>query len=352
MQTIDTIVYFRGLSAAMHFVVCLICGLQLCFDIFGIRRLFTKISRLTGVGLLMMAFCTLLFVLSDICERTASIGICGLSFQYLTYAVFACIGHLLYSNNQVKIRSLSILSAPFVLIAVMNLFLPSTRSVLYHLSIAYLIALNVFYAVALHRRERWLDDLYSDTDSHSLNWLWYLLALYALWVVLQIVFQVAGLEKWIDMLLYNYITLMVLFAFTKINNYAEPVSLETLVQIQEDDLEMKKVYPNVPDTLQMELDKLLKEQQIFLNPDLTIENVAVCLNTSARKLSVMIHNDMHTSFCQLINNCRIDRAKELLRSSSDKVEHIGLSCGFHSYQSFFRTFSKITGKTPSEWRNL
>jgi len=336
----------------MHFVVCLICGLQLCFDIFRIRRVSNTVSHLAGIGLLMMSFCTLIFVLCDICVQVPSLWIYGLSFQYLTYAVFACIGHLLYSNNQVSIRSLSILSAPFVVFALLNLFLPPTRGILYYFAPVYLISLNIFFTVKLHQRERWLGDLYSDTDSHSLEWLWYLLALYALWVVLQIVFHVAGLEIWTDLLLYNYITLMVLFAFTKIHHYAEPVSMDTLVEIQKEDWEITKVSPNVPDTLQMELNKLLKEQQIFLNPDLTIENVADCLKTSARKLSVMIHNDMHTSFCQLINDCRIERAKELLRSSSDKVEHIGLSCGFHSYQSFFRTFSKITGKSPSEWRNM
>jgi len=49
-------------------------------------------------------------------------------------------------------------------------------------------------------------------------------------------------------------------------------------------------------------------------------------------------------------NTRIERAKELLVETEEKVNEIALSVGFSSQQRFNEAFKKITGMTPLEYR--
>lgn len=49
-------------------------------------------------------------------------------------------------------------------------------------------------------------------------------------------------------------------------------------------------------------------------------------------------------------NTRIERAKELLAETEEKVNEIALSVGFSSQQRFNEAFKKITGMTPLEYR--
>jgi len=49
-------------------------------------------------------------------------------------------------------------------------------------------------------------------------------------------------------------------------------------------------------------------------------------------------------------NTRIERAKELLECTDEKVSEIALSVGFSSQQRFNEAFKKNTGMTPLEYR--
>ena len=49
--------------------------------------------------------------------------------------------------------------------------------------------------------------------------------------------------------------------------------------------------------------------------------------------------------------CRIQRAKELLRDSKTAISDIALQLGFNSHQHFSDTFSRIVGMPPKAWRD-
>jgi AraC family transcriptional regulator len=49
---------------------------------------------------------------------------------------------------------------------------------------------------------------------------------------------------------------------------------------------------------------------------------------------------------------RVDRAKELMRVTSNPLAEIALACGFSDQSHFTRMFSQATGMTPSEWRRF
>jgi len=49
--------------------------------------------------------------------------------------------------------------------------------------------------------------------------------------------------------------------------------------------------------------------------------------------------------------CRIQRAKEMLRESERKASDVALQLGFNSLQHFSDTFARIVGQSPSRWRD-
>jgi len=219
------------------------------------------------------------------------------------------------------------------------------------MDIAMLILMTqyLYYAHRMRRREQLLEDLYSDPDSHSLQWIWAVIAINAGWWVLRFLFgTVDCLRDWMYVAAYLYMTGYILFVFTKVVNYGEPVSLATQKALEKHDND--DVNDDVNDKIK-HLKTLMIQRQLYLNSDLTVEDVAKCLNASPKYLSIILHNELHTSFAQFVNGYRVERAKQLLRTTDGKVEYIGALCGFNSRQAFRRIFTLHTGVSPTDFRN-
>jgi len=96
---------------------------------------------------------------------------------------------------------------------------------------------------------------------------------------------------------------------------------------------------------------LIVERELFLNPQLTLDETAKELKLSKHVLSQYLNEQMGKSFTNVINEYRIEKAKVLLHSQNNyTIEAVGYDCGFNSKSTFFSTFKKITGKTPSEFQ--
>jgi AraC-like DNA-binding protein len=94
-------------------------------------------------------------------------------------------------------------------------------------------------------------------------------------------------------------------------------------------------------------------EQLFLNPDLTIADVAEKMNFSTKTISHTINNGINKSFSKFINQFRVDLFKQ--KMASGKYSHLSilglaLECGFNSKSSFNRIFKEITGSSPKEYK--
>jgi two-component system response regulator YesN len=58
------------------------------------------------------------------------------------------------------------------------------------------------------------------------------------------------------------------------------------------------------------------------------------------------------SFIGYLNRVRIDRAGELLKSTHNKLYAIAESVGFSDESYFSRTFKRIKGVRPGEYRKM
>ena len=95
--------------------------------------------------------------------------------------------------------------------------------------------------------------------------------------------------------------------------------------------------------------KLMETKQLYLNKDLKISNLAEAIGTNKNAVSACI-NENGSSFSQLVNDYRLEYAKNMLRQSPDmKIASIALESGFTNERSFFRAFKAATGTTPKDW---
>lgn len=96
---------------------------------------------------------------------------------------------------------------------------------------------------------------------------------------------------------------------------------------------------------------VIKDRALFKNPDLKLSDVAKELNVLPHTLSQYLNDNLNKSFSLFINEFRIEEAKSLLISDNNyTIEAIGYDSGFNSKSTFFTSFKKITGITPSKYR--
>lgn len=95
----------------------------------------------------------------------------------------------------------------------------------------------------------------------------------------------------------------------------------------------------------------MEDGDIFVNPNLKLADVAKSLNILPHTLSQVLNDNLGKSFPQFLNEYRIEAAKQLLIEDNDLTfESIGYDCGFNSKSTFYSTFKKLTGMTPSAFK--
>ncbi|MBB2149267.1 helix-turn-helix domain-containing protein [Pedobacter gandavensis] len=96
----------------------------------------------------------------------------------------------------------------------------------------------------------------------------------------------------------------------------------------------------------------LDEERIFLQKGITILDLGKNVEISPKVLSVLINRKFKTNFNELINNYRVEYAKELLEQhilERYSIEGLALMVGFNSRITFFNAFKKKEGLSPKEY---
>lgn len=97
------------------------------------------------------------------------------------------------------------------------------------------------------------------------------------------------------------------------------------------------------------LDKLLEEDALYLDPDLTLARLARRLLVPAKSLSAAVNRASGDNVSRYINGYRIRHACAALQGGAS-VTSAMLDSGFNTKSNFNREFSRLTGKTPSAWK--
>jgi len=105
------------------------------------------------------------------------------------------------------------------------------------------------------------------------------------------------------------------------------------------------------DSLVTRFQTLMLNEQLYLQPSLSLADVADRLHTNKTYVSKMVNNTYKVGFPEFLNTLRVDYAKQYIINHPDaRQDEIAQACGFLSASAFNNTFKKITGMTPKLWQ--
>lgn len=85
--------------------------------------------------------------------------------------------------------------------------------------------------------------------------------------------------------------------------------------------------------------------------EISMQSVAKAMNYSDAYFCKLFKQCFKVNFSAWLNEYRIDRAREMLQNTRLSVREVSIACGYSDANYFARVFKRVTGKTPSEYRN-
>ena len=146
---------------------------------------------------------------------------------------------------------------------------------------------------------------------------------------------------------YLYIALNNPEFFRGVNSHLKPIT---------DVVPKQKFSPSMDDEKNKQIESLkyfMTSNEPYLDSSLTIQDLAGQVKMPVKDLSALINLYMNKHFFDFINEYRIEKAKEILKDSSQNdltILEILYQVGFNSKSSFSTSFKKHTGKTPTDFR--
>ena len=89
----------------------------------------------------------------------------------------------------------------------------------------------------------------------------------------------------------------------------------------------------------------------FSNPNLMLQDVAREVNMSNSRFSTVFSQQSGQTFTEYLIYLRLNKAKELLRTTDEKTSQIASEVGYNDSHYFSYIFKKNVGITPTDFRN-
>lgn len=121
--------------------------------------------------------------------------------------------------------------------------------------------------------------------------------------------------------------------------------LESIKEEPENDAEPVAAKPGDDRLIQKVLD-----ENLFLDPSLSLVSLAEQLHTNRTYLSNSIHSCRNQNFSEFINSLRVEYFMDIVRKEPGiNVKEAAMRSGYNNLQSFYRHFSEIMEMTPKTW---
>ena len=101
------------------------------------------------------------------------------------------------------------------------------------------------------------------------------------------------------------------------------------------------------------LDNLMRETQLYLNPELNRNDLISMLGTNKNNLAAALAAGKQGSVLEYINNLRLNESLLVMEKQPDlPLTQVAEASGFAVYSSFYRAFCKRFGVNPAEYRRF
>lgn len=179
-------------------------------------------------------------------------------------------------------------------------------------------------------------------------------------ILITIAFMIRNIETFPDVRwLFITLTLLIYWISYKIltdpNLFAQQAATasfkpDTLVKYAHSGLKADEA-----DRIESLLCEMIYNQQVFLDPSISIESLATRLNVPKHHLSRVINERFKKKFNDLANDWRLEEVRSRLADPKYRaltISTIAFDCGFSSVPSFNAMFRRRYQTTPSMYRQL
>ena len=226
---------------------------------------------------------------------------------------------------------------------------------------AWLYLQNFIYMIAcfylLYQYQERIRDNFSAIEKVKMGWLKYLLIVFFVW---KGIFISGYLYRFVSSdIEWIYFQIFIEFSFL--------VYVCTLVYKA---LEFPELFRNLPEVkkyqtspltdeliikYQDRIEACMQNEKLYLNPSLTLNDLANKAGIPARYISQVLNEVMQKKFYDYVNQYRIEESKRILadpESNKKTILAIIYDVGFNSKSVFHTAFKKYVGMTPCEYRIL
>lgn len=99
-------------------------------------------------------------------------------------------------------------------------------------------------------------------------------------------------------------------------------------------------------------DAYLRDTQIYLDTELTVDRLAKRLHVPTRALSAAINQSKSMNVSNYVNEFRLEHAARMLTETRDSVSAVMEQSGFLTRSNFYRAFQDKYGQSPASYRKL
>ena len=275
-------------------------------------------------------------------------------FPFIVFTAFAMVTYSIQSTDQ-KIRILN---------AVLERNIPS---LIYIFSIAIYIQLFIYLFFSLRIVNSYVSlasNKFADHMRTNIGWLRFTILFFMVFMLLGAISGLAGITPWAKYY-YLFLTILVAVFFLYINrvlfkalHFPEIFSGMSEKEAASGEGRAVKyasstLHEQEKLRIKESLLQYMEKSKPYLEPELSLDELAVRLSVQPKILSQVINETLGKSFFDYINGYRIDEAMRLLTNPKDPritVQEVLYEVGFNSKSSFNTLFKKQTGLTPSEFK--
>jgi len=224
-----------------------------------------------------------------------------------------------------------------------------------------------YHSLKIYREYRqWTLTQFSDTDTVSFEWLRNFIYLIIageifrwIWHILSISFQLDFNQDW-----WWHLFTVAIICYIGIRGYAQHQPKKLVFTEQEStktpaalvsSYEADNINPlTIADYSEWKpkIERLFTEQKIYLEPELSLADLANKLKTNTSVLSAAINQNFGKNFNDFVNEYRVEEVKRQLKAPENahlSLLGVAFDCGFNSKSTFNRAFKKLTGQSPKDF---
>ncbi|WP_068545380.1 helix-turn-helix domain-containing protein [Thalassotalea crassostreae] len=237
------------------------------------------------------------------------------------------------------------------------LFITSQVTIVIGIGTLWRLSYALLTVLLLLKYKKVMDEQRSDSDDFSLTWLVWILALTAVFNLIDLArlnmqhaisYDLNVLGQGVNNVIWLIVTMVIIVKLLTIKKIPQDASKTNTAA---DNAVNKNTKTDDYSSLYSELDSLITSNKWYLRPRLTLNNLSDLTGLQTRDISRAINVVTNKSFNEYINNYRVEFVcKRLIANKNKSLTDIAADAGFSSKASFNKVFKQVSGVTPSEYK--